>query len=282
MNTIDRYLLAVRVFLPRTAQRDIIDELSEDLRSRVEDREAVLGRPLTESEQQGLVKELGHPALLAGKYGRRRHLIGPEIFPFYWLVLRLALVVGVAVHVAVTIALIISGRTDQAIRQAFVVLPSVAFLQFGIITIVFTVLDNSGALARFGREWSPRALPTRVRHVQPLFQLVLVLLFAGWWFAGLRQPFLILGPGAALVELAPIWSSLFTPMLLLALADVAWQVLGLIRPQWKTLRALMRIALGGLQLLVLYFLARAGEWLLVAPGSREIESVKPLVTAFNL
>ena len=75
MNVIDRYLLAVRVFLPRATQRDIITELSEDIRSRVEDREAGLGRALTDAEQECFVKELGHPALLAGRYGPRRHLI---------------------------------------------------------------------------------------------------------------------------------------------------------------------------------------------------------------
>jgi hypothetical protein len=104
----------VRVFLPRPTQRDIITELSEDIRSRVEDREAGLGRPLTAAEQDSLVKELGHPALLAGRYGPRRQLIGAEIFPFYWLVLKLALGVGAAVQLAVTIAMFASGRTGQA------------------------------------------------------------------------------------------------------------------------------------------------------------------------
>lgn len=42
---IDRYLRAVREQLPRGQQDDIIGELSEDLRSQVEDREAELGRP---------------------------------------------------------------------------------------------------------------------------------------------------------------------------------------------------------------------------------------------
>ena len=87
MTVVDRYLTAVRIFLPRSAQRDIIAELSEDIHSRIEDREGTLGRPLTAAEQEAIVADFGHPALLAGRYGRRRCLIGPEIFPFYWLVL---------------------------------------------------------------------------------------------------------------------------------------------------------------------------------------------------
>ena len=87
MELVDRYLRAVKLFLPRTQQNDIIKELSEDIRSQIEDRETERGRPLNADEQATLIKQLGHPALLAGRYGRRQHLIGPEVFPFYALVL---------------------------------------------------------------------------------------------------------------------------------------------------------------------------------------------------
>src|SRR6185295_5276432 len=91
MDLFDRYLTAVKLFLPREQQDDIIRELSEDIHARVEDKQAALGRPLTRAEEKELVRQLGHPALLAGRYGPRRQLIGAELFPFYWLVLRLAL-----------------------------------------------------------------------------------------------------------------------------------------------------------------------------------------------
>ena len=44
-----------------------------------------MGRPLAPQEYQQLIKQIGHPGLLAGRYGPRRQLIGPEILPFYWL-----------------------------------------------------------------------------------------------------------------------------------------------------------------------------------------------------
>ncbi len=281
MNVIDRYLLAVRAFLPRSAQRDIITELSEDLRSRVEEREASLGRPLTAAEQESLVRDLGHPALLAGRYGPRRHLIGPELFPFYWLVLRLALGVGIAVHAAVTFAMFAAGRPDYGLRQLTVILPLVALIQFSVITIVFALLDGYGALARFNPRWNPHTLPTIGGRAQSMFHLAFSVLFAAWWLAGLRNPYLVFGAGAAVVKLAPIWTSLYVPILFLVLGDIAWQVVGLTRPQWTRLRMLTRIALGAFQLGVLYTLARAGEWVVVADASRPIESVSRLVTAIN-
>src|SRR4051812_23367944 len=125
MNVVDRYLLAVKVFLPRAAQQDILAELSEDIHSRIDDREGSLGRPLTAAEEESLVTECGHPALLAGRYGPRRHLIGAEVFPFYWLVLKVIFAVTAGVQLAIAIAMFSAGHGDQALRQVFRVLPFV-------------------------------------------------------------------------------------------------------------------------------------------------------------
>jgi hypothetical protein len=280
MTVVDRYLMAVRIFLPRSAQRDIVAELSDDIRSRIEDREGALGRPLTTAEQEAIVADFGHPALLAGRYGSRRRLIGPEIFPFYWLVLRLALVVGVAVHVAVTMMMLVQGRADQAIRQATQMLPMVAFIQFGIITLVFALLDNYGILARVGQNWNPRTPPLTAR-VQPFLQLALVAIFSAWWFSALRAPFLVFGPGAAVVTFAPIWRSLYLPMLGLALADVAWQIARLLFPQWARFRSIVRIILCGLDLVVLFALAKAGPWVVVAGGASQPSELPRIIDVIN-
>jgi hypothetical protein len=280
MTVVDRYLMAVRMFLPRSAQRDIVAELSEDIRSQIEDREGKLGRPLTAGEQEAIVADFGHPALLAGRYGPRRRLIGPEIFPFYWLVLRLALVVGVAVHVAVTMMLLAQGRADHAIRQAALVLPVVAFIQFGVITLVFALLDNYGVLARVGQRWNPRTPPT-AGHVQPFVQLALVAIFSAWWFSALRMPFLVFGPSATVVTFAPIWRSLYLPMLGLALAEVAWQIARLLRPHWVRFRSFVRIILCGLDLVVLFALAKAGPWVVMADAGQPSSDLPGIIDLLN-
>ena len=86
MTLIDRYLRAVRDHLPRPGQDDIIEELSDNLRSRFEDEEASRGRPLAEAEEVAILREFGHPMAVAARYrgdertvtfGRR--LIGPEL-----------------------------------------------------------------------------------------------------------------------------------------------------------------------------------------------------------
>jgi hypothetical protein len=59
MDMLDRYLQAVRFFLPAQQQDDIVRELSETLISQVEDREEALGRPLDEAEQAAILRQHG-------------------------------------------------------------------------------------------------------------------------------------------------------------------------------------------------------------------------------
>src|SRR5687767_6769151 len=66
---IDRYLHNVRLSLPDARRDDIVRELAEDIRTQVADREAELGRALTEAEQDALLKKFGHPLALATRYG---------------------------------------------------------------------------------------------------------------------------------------------------------------------------------------------------------------------
>ena len=49
MDLLDRYLNAVRSFLPPAQRDDITTELAANLQAQMEDRAAELGRPLSEA-----------------------------------------------------------------------------------------------------------------------------------------------------------------------------------------------------------------------------------------
>ena len=90
MEIVDRYLKTVGNYLPKEQKDDILRELSENIRSEVEDREKELGRPLTVAEQEAIVKAQGNPLVVAGRYRQEkrtvafgRQWIGPELFPLY-------------------------------------------------------------------------------------------------------------------------------------------------------------------------------------------------------
>ncbi len=106
MELLDRYLKAVKFWLPSEQKQDIIAELSEDIRSQIEDKESELGRPLNDAEVEAILKKGGPPILVAQRYLPQRYLIGPALFPMYWFVLRLGwllffgpwLILGISVN----------------------------------------------------------------------------------------------------------------------------------------------------------------------------------------
>src|SRR5215475_15228174 len=91
MELLDRYLQAVRFWLPKAQQDDIIAELSEDLQSQIDDKEEELGRCLDKEEVSAILKRCGSPILVASRYRPQTYLIGPALFPIYAFVLKMVL-----------------------------------------------------------------------------------------------------------------------------------------------------------------------------------------------
>src|SRR5262245_47070800 len=91
MDMLDKYLQAVRFFLPRGTEDDIVRELSANLMAQIEDREEELGRPLTDDERADILRRHGHPLIVAGRYRSHQRLIGPTVFPMYLFALKLGL-----------------------------------------------------------------------------------------------------------------------------------------------------------------------------------------------
>ena len=81
---LDRYIHALKMMLPPGKMEDIAAEVKSDLESLVEDRAMELGRELRPSEMSAILKQRGHPALVASRYRDQpgRSLISPVLFPF--------------------------------------------------------------------------------------------------------------------------------------------------------------------------------------------------------
>src|SRR3990167_714762 len=88
MDLIDRYLAAVKRELPEAQREDVAAELRDLLLSETEEKEAALSRPLTGDELEAVLAGFGHPLTVAGRYRKVQHLIGPEMFPFWWFALK--------------------------------------------------------------------------------------------------------------------------------------------------------------------------------------------------
>lgn len=286
MELIDRYLQSVKWMLPRKQQDDVIRELSDEILSQVEEKETALGRPLTEDEQVALLKQLGHPMLLAARYRKQRYLIDPSIFAVYWMVLRLVLIVtlfGMAVG-AVAVA-----ATGQALGKALGILfhyPFVALSVFAWVTLVFVVLDIVQVKCDFFGKWDPRTLPRLTKKepkhsmLESVAALVLGAIFGIWWLVGLKHQFFIFGPGVATVHFGPVWQTLYPLFVVLVVADIICHTIDILRPDWEKGRVALRLCFRAMNLLALYFLFNASD-VLVA-GDALPSQLQPVIKNLNL
>lgn len=290
MELVERYLQAVRFLLPKRQRDDVDRELSEDLRSQVEEREAELGRPLNEDELSGLLKGFGHPALLALRYRQDRHLIGPEVFPLFAFAVKSVLGILAVVHIlAPAVYLVATGEPSGRVVGLFLRFPGVALPVLAWLTIAFAILDTHvvrSAVERALASWSPRSLPEVAKRDEATRPpsaacLVLTAVLGVWWLAGLAYPPLLLGPAAQYVDFGPIFHRLYVPMAAVAAASVAIGAFRLSHPRSARLAAMAGALVDGLGLAVLYLLWRADVYVVARDAMTSMQGYQGLLEAIN-
>ncbi|HEY2592512.1 MAG TPA: hypothetical protein VGK33_01275 [Chloroflexota bacterium] len=280
MDLIDRYLDAVRLFLPRDQRDDIAAELRDELLTRHEEREALLGRPLTPREDEALLHDYGHPLIVAARYGKAQYMIGPELYPIYAFVLMIVLAaIGLSAAITgVMAASVAGGDAAHGLGAGLNVAWTGGFAAIGAVTAIFAVLQRTGASQRIALDWRVRDLPriTRRRPRQPWFEhataMVFLILFVFWWVGLIRigMPYIPLDNGGALhIAFAPALQGLYLPVLALAAGAIAVHALMLagsaVRSSALALDVLLQAALAGVAGLALH----AGHWATVSGGGAD-------------
>lgn len=187
MKLLDRYLYEVRRYLPAAQQDDIIAEISDAIQSEFEEREAQLGRPLTDAEAAEIVKAFGHPKVVASRYQPAQYVIGPEIYPFYWYTLKISIAAVLALELlgALIVALLSPAPLPTFLKNIAIVWPTI-FIVFGVVTFIFAALERTGSsstvVAKLGiANWNPRRLPPpstgEVSRFSLLFEALANILF---------------------------------------------------------------------------------------------------------
>ena len=287
MDLVDRYLKAVAKALPEAQREDIIRELSEDIRSEMEDKQGELGRPLTEAEQQALLKQRGNPLLLAARYHQDhrtlafgRQLIGPVLFPFYVKVLSFNLGLTLVVIATIFIALGVSGQ-KISFHDILSTCLLQLFIQLGVVTLIFSLVERN--LTKNPDRWDLSGMrggssfDLKLERYMPLernkrqisrFESVSIIIACAvalsWMTEVQSYPFLILGPAAAFLKLASIWYQVYFPIVLLTVAEIVRAVINLVRPDWTRFRAIFSVLVHSGGLVVVYFLIKAGSWVTAA------------------
>lgn len=305
MELVARYLETVGSYLPAAQKNDIIKELSENIRSEIEDKEAELGRPLTEGEQEAVLKQHGHPLLVAGRYRQDqrsvafgRQWIGPVLFPFYIKVLSFNLGISFSVTFIVFVVLFAAGEAITFSDAVFAYLLQL-IIQFAVVTVLFSLLDKH--LAKFPDRWDPRksrelkypkfleGIPSMrtawIPRVESASQVIASSVFLVWLRAAQKSPHLIFGTAVGIFRLAPVWHQIYAPSVLIILIAIVQGGINLLRPDWVRLGTAARLAMSSITLMVVYFLIRAREWVVLAnphgsvPGSypRALEIINQTV-----
>jgi len=285
MELIDRYLQSVKWMLPRKQQEDVVRELNDEILSRVEEKEATLGRPLNEDEQVAVLKQMGHPMLVASRYRTQRYLINPTIFAVYWTVLRLILAI---VFVAMAIAAVSVAAAGQGLSQALGIIlryPLTALSVFAWVTTIFVILDIVQVKFDFFGKWDPRTLPKlskkKPRHsmIESVVGLMLGTIFGVWWLVGLKHQFWIFGPGVAVMRFGPVWQTIYPLFVVLVVFSAIRGSVDVARPGWERGRAWFSLIYRALNLIVLYFLYNATE--LFVPGSASPPGMAEVLKGLN-
>jgi hypothetical protein len=284
---IDRYLQNVRASLPAARRDDIVRELAEDIRTQIADREEELGRTLTEDEQEAVLKHFGHPLALATRYGPQRHVIGPALFPVYWMTLKIALGGALAVNVAIAIAWLVTGSPIGRAAGHLASFPfTIGVTVFGWITLIFALLDLNlpRLLEHAWADLKVVALPRpegKGRRWTLLAEIVGGTIFLIWWLSIPRSPVLLFGPAAAFLAPAPIFDKLYVPITVIWLASlvVLWAVL--LRPDWARVRTIGRFITDTLSLVLALILLRTEAVVQLAPGVEATDKLIGVVRFIN-
>lgn len=280
MELVKRYVSTVRFFLPVDRKEDIGRELEANLQEHVADREAELGRPLTVQEEAELVQGFGHPYLVAMRYRPQRHLIGPLVWPAYWLAVRIALAITFVVYAFGVGALVVAGKPAGEIVRALGGYFSGALPAFGWVTLLFAIAEvivqKCKLEEKWGREWDVQATlrasakPEKTpKPWETVLEIALGLVFGLWFIASLDNPRLVFGFLPFPITYGPVWYAYQTEWITVVLASVALDAWKLLEPDMQRWVRRAKIVREAASVALMYVTVKSGEVIVAASRNGE-------------
>ena len=221
MDMVERYLDAVAAQLSADERDDIVAELRDLILSRIEAKEETLGRALTDDEKEAILKEIGHPLVVAARYRKGPDaLIGPELFPYWLYGVKAGILVLLVIHGLSLFVTLISGPHDggRVIGQAFHSFFGAGLTLIGALTLAGAIMEHYdikpkwlttwrvkdlsafqlsdpsqwGAAANGGRpvrdKWTPRVHRGSHPMTEAAFSFLALAMFVLWWIGLIHFP----------------------------------------------------------------------------------------------
>lgn len=262
----ERYVHDTIRRLPPDARDDVRRELEASIADAVEARGGE-GASLAEAERLAL-EDLGDPAALANGFADRPlNLIGPRFFLLWWRILKVLLwsippVAGAGVAIGHAIA---DDPVGTIIAESIVVMISAIMHVFFWTTIVFAVLDRSGA--RNSARWTVDRLPEAPERqggvADAIASGVVLMLVAAAVLWDHARGFAFLDGGWTSVLSAELWPWWIAGLFLIMLAEAVFVVVRARRGVWTVGLAAVRTAIA--VVFVSWAASVIGRGLLLAP-----------------
>jgi hypothetical protein len=296
MELVERYLQAVAFWLPKGQQQDIIAELSEDLHSQIQEKEIELGRSLSETEIEAVLKQRGRPVLVANRYLPQRSLIGSVLFPIYWFVIKVVASCYLVPWALVWIGMMSFSSSYRAEHTSAGWLGAIgsawsdwwftAFFALGTVTIVFAVFEYLQGRSRLLENWSPRKLPrvcnpNQIPRAGSVIEVVVNLMFGVWWIDVMSSPVILDRPEIRIV-VSPFWRYLFWGFLLLAVINAVAAGMNLARPYWTVVRTSIRLATNAAASALLCWMLNAGALAQITGAGLSAARALEITNAINV
>lgn len=271
---IDRYLAAISRELPERDRADITAELRDELLTKVEIREETLGRPLDERELKAELIAFGNPLVVAGRYRSVQHLIGPNMFPFWWAAVRATLAVIVVVYlVLIVLGLVFGGGwlPGADVPEPMLVIG----FTFGAITAVCALIERFGNPAKLAR-WRPERLPpahgkTRARF-EIMTELGMGVVFLLWWTGAIHFRDVFPETGVRL-DLGPVWARYYWWILGYSIVEIGSNAIALARPDRVQLVRWMAIWRSLLGAAILLGVIQASRFVIVSSAAGKAQAM---------
>lgn len=302
MPPLDRYLSNLAKLLPAGQREDILRELSEDIHSEIDDKESELGRPLREAEQLDLLKRRGNPLQVAAGYTDNKgtlafgpQIIGPVLFPFYVRVLTFNLGLTFLIVGAIFAAISLAGQPIH-FTDLFSSVILQLFVQLTAVTLIFALVEKH--LSRQPHDWSKedfeknlkaaiqsriekkiQAGPKEVSRFDSMVVLVASSIALLWLQSLWANQYLLFGPAASLIALAPIWHVVYLPIVFIMLVTIVRASINIARPDWVRFRDVVSVILDAASLAIVYTLMFAHTW--VVPADAAASTSQHVANAVN-
>ncbi len=279
MKLVENYLAEVATHLSADNKDDIIVELRSDIEERLEDSAEQKGRDYNEQDAVEVLKALGHPVLVATRFNKQQHLIGPSLFPAYKHALKLTVLAVLLIQVVLTISTyMLAGQTNVSeFGLMFSLLESAIYVAFSV-TVIFAVLEYSGDKLNWYHNWDPsgyksvsKITASRQDAITNVITDTVVFIWWNNWFGREHQmPF---GPGDFPVMVTGVYDAVYWPvnvLLLLSLALYGWQ---LFNCQWNRLNIQIAIGVDVAFIAVLLYMLNAGSLFALKEANAELEVI---------